>query len=95
MLTIISAMAVGIIAGFFLRHKKIRFLDEAMLVIIWLLLFLLGVEAGSDDRIVKWIASLGLEALVITIGGVAGSSVCAMLLWKYSRQDKRGKETEK
>lgn len=84
MLTIILIMAVGVLAGYCLRRRQIKRLDNVMTVIIWLLLFLLGVEAGSDERIIKWIGTLGVEALFISVGGVAGSSVLALLLWKFA-----------
>lgn len=85
MLIIICVMLLGIVTGYFLRRRKLRFLDDFMLGVIWLLLFLLGVAAGSDEMIVRWIVSLGLEALIISLGGVAGSSALAWMLWRYSR----------
>lgn len=96
MLIIIVTMVLGIVAGYILRHKKMRYLDNFMLCIIWLLLFLLGVEAGSDERIVRWIASLGMEAFVISLGGVIGSSLFAFLLWKFglNKDNKKGAESE-
>lgn len=84
MLYIIAIMALGILAGFMLRRRQFKYLDTVMMVVVWLLLFLLGVEAGSDERVVRWIASLGGEAVVISLGGVIGSSVCALLLWRVS-----------
>lgn len=83
MLYIIGVMALGIMAGYLLRKKRLGNLDGMMTVLIWLLLFLLGVQAGSDERIVRWLASLGAEALIISIGGVVGSSLFAMLLWRW------------
>ena len=84
MLTIILIMAVGALAGYCLRRRQIKRLDNVMTVIIWLLLFLLGVEAGSDERIIRWIGTLGVEALFISVGGFVGSVVLAWLLWKYA-----------
>lgn len=92
MFTIIVIMFVGIGAGYLLRHRKLQHLDHVMTATVWALLFLLGVEAGSDERIVKWIGSLGAEALTITLGGVAGSCLFAMLLW---RSDKRGSKIKR
>ncbi len=87
-------MALGIMAGYLLRKKRLGNLDGTMTVLIWLLLFLLGVQAGSDERIVRWLASLGAEALIISIGGVIGSSLFAMLLWRWAggndRKDRAG-----
>lgn len=94
MLYIIGVMALGIMAGYLLRKKRLGNLDGTTTVLIWLLLFLLGVQAGSDERIVRWLASLGAEALIISIGGVIGSSLFAMLLWRWAggndRKDRAG-----
>lgn len=88
MLTIISVMLLGIAVGYMLREKPLKRLDNVMLVMVWLLLFLLGLEAGGDERIVKWIASLGAEALAISVASVAGSSVFALLLWRLAGKKK-------
>jgi len=90
MYIIIGIMFLGIGAGYLLRKRKLRHLDNIMTAVVWLLLFLLGVEAGADERIVKWIGSLGLEALLITLAAVAGSSFFAWLLWKSDKTAKRG-----
>ena len=50
---------------------------------IWLLLFLLGIEVGSNPHIVKGIQTLGLEALLLTVGGAIGTIIFSWLLWKY------------
>lgn len=98
MFIVIGIMALGIAAGYLLRNRNLKRLGNVISVLIWLLLFLLGVEAGSDERIVKGIASLGGEALVISAAGVAGSSLFAMVLWKMTggrrkaAQEKKGGE---
>lgn len=94
MFKIILIMASGIFAGWLLRGRNLRPLGKIISVLIWILLFLLGVEAGGDERIVKGIASLGMEAIVITLGGVAGCSLLALLLWKASRRSASGSKGE-
>ena len=89
MLTIIIIMFCGIALGGLLRHRKLPWLGVATNVLIWLLLFLLGIEVGNDDRIIRGIASLGLEALVIALAGVAGGAVLSLLLWRYTSKNKK------
>lgn len=86
MFTIILIMASGIAIGWLLRGKKLPFLGRLTNVLIWVLLFLLGVEVGGDERIIKGIASLGLEAVIVAVGGVAGCSVLALLLWHRAKR---------
>ncbi len=89
MLTIIIIMFCGIALGRLLRHRKLPWLGVATNVLIWLLLFLLGIEVGNDDRIIRGIASLGLEALVIALAGVAGGAVLSLLLWRYTSKNRK------
>ena len=88
MFTIILIMAAGIGIGWLLRGKKIPFLGNLTNFLIWVLLFLLGVEVGGDERIVKGIATLGVEAVAVAIAGVAGSCLLAWGLWKWARSRK-------
>lgn len=89
MFTIILIMATGIGLGWLLRGKKMPFLGRLTDFLIWVLLFLLGVEVGSDDRIVEGLATLGAEAAAVAFAGVAGSALLAWGLWKWA---KKGKE---
>lgn len=88
MLTVILIMLAGIGTGFLLRPKKLKFTGNIITVLIWALLFLLGVEVGSNERIVKGIHTLGLEAIVISVFAVAGSCGAAWLLWKFANRKK-------
>lgn len=83
-------MAAGIGAGYLLRRRPLRHLGKIVSVLIWVLLFLLGVEVGGDERIVKGIASLGVEAVMITIAGVAGCGLLSLVLWKLVKPKKGG-----
>ena len=76
-------MFCGIAVGYLLRKRNIRFISHIITVLIWLLLFLLGIEVGSNPRIVMGMQTLGIEALLLTIGGSIGTTLCAWILWKY------------
>ena len=83
MLIIVAIMLCGIAMGYLLRNKNTRIVSRIITVLIWLLLFLLGIEVGSNPRIVMGMQTLGIEALVLTIGGAVGTILCAWLLWIY------------
>lgn len=87
-------MAAGIGAGYLLRRHPLRHLGKVISLLIWILLFLLGVEVGGDERIVRGIASLGLEAMLITFAGVCGCGVLALVLWKFVKGKKGGEQNE-
>ena len=83
MLIIVAIMLCGIAMGYLLRNKNTRIVSRIITVLIWLLLFLLGIEVGSNPRIVMGMQTLGIEALLLTIGGAMGTTLCAWLLWIY------------
>lgn len=76
-------MLSGMAVGFLLRKRQLRVVPHAVTVLIWLLLFLLGVEAGSNPQVVHGISDLGLEALWLSMTGVAGTVLAAWALWRW------------
>ncbi|HRG03243.1 MAG TPA: LysO family transporter, partial [Paludibacteraceae bacterium] len=73
MFIVLSFMLAGIIVGYLLRSKKIRFFQGLIITLIWLLLFLLGLEIGANKEVVSQFGKLGLEAFIIAAGGTLGS----------------------
>ena len=76
-------MLCGIAMGYLLRNKNTRIVSRIITALIWLLLFLLGIEVGSNPRIVMGMQTLGIDALLLTIGGAVGTILFSWLLWKY------------
>lgn len=72
------------LVGYILRGKQkaISGIEKAILWSIFLLLFFLGLSIGGNEVIMASLPSLGLNALIITLGGVAGSIIAAWALWK-------------
>jgi uncharacterized membrane protein YbjE (DUF340 family) len=74
-------MFAGIAVGYLLRSKKIRFIHWVVTTLIWLLLFLLGLEVGANETIVRQFGTLGFEAFLLAAGATLGSVVFAWILW--------------
>ena len=83
MLIVVVIMLFGIAVGYLVRKRNTWFISHVITVLIWLLLFLLGIEVGSNPHIVNGIQTLGIEALLLTIGGAIGTILLSWLLWKY------------
>ena len=83
MLKIVMIMLCGIGTGYLLRNKKMSFIGRIITALIWVLLFLLGIEVGANPRIINGLQTLGLEAVILTLGGSAGSVLFAWALWRY------------
>ena len=58
------------------------------------LLFLLGIDVGGNEAIIKGLHTLGLEAIIITLAAVTGSVLYAWGLWYLLYIRNRRKETE-
>lgn len=55
--------------------------------LIWLLLFLLGIEVGSNEMIVRSLPTLGVEALLLSSAATLGCCVLALMLWRVSKNN--------
>ncbi len=84
MLKIILMMACGILVGRMLRRKRLGWFSPLTTVLIWALLFLLGIEVGSDEHIIHSLIRLGAEAVAIAIAASLGSALLALWLWRWS-----------
>lgn len=87
MLVIFAVIIGGIVTGRLLSSWRLAFVSRIITLIIWLLLFLLGLEVGSDPAVVGGMATLGRTAFVIFAFSVAGSIGASWLLWRYVRRD--------
>lgn len=79
MFVILIFMFSGILAGYLLRKIRIGFINGVILTLIWLLLFLLGMEVGFNDQVIRKFGTLGIEAVIIaalaTLGSIAGAGI--------------------
>ena len=88
MFTVIGIMFLGIVLGYFTRQQSLPWINKATTVLIWLLLFLLGIEVGHNEQIILTIPTLGLEAFTIAFVCVLGSCIAAWGLWKFTNHKK-------
>ena len=77
MFIIIGIMLTGMLIGYLLRSKRLTWIHKIITFLIWTLLFLLGIDVGGNETIIKGLPTLGLEAVIITLAAVTGSTLCA------------------
>ena len=87
MFIVIAFIFIGIVAGRLLRRWPMAWLQHALTALVWVLLFLLGVEVGSNDQVIASLPTLGVEAAIIAGFATLGSCVLAMLLWQYVKRN--------
>ncbi len=85
----IGFMLLGVLIGFLSRKKSFKNISKIITVLIWLLLFILGLEVGGNSQIVSGLPVIGVEALIITVAAVLGSALAALLLWRHINKKKR------
>lgn len=75
MITVLVLMTTGIVLGMVLNKlpKLLKSVDKLINYAIYLLLFLLGVSVGINDKIINSLDTIGIQALWITLGAIAGS----------------------
>lgn len=108
MFIVILFIFLGILSGIFCRKLSTgacisltdvvaQWQGRIVTWLIWLLLFLLGIEVGSNEMIVRSLPTLGVEALLLSSAATLGCCVLAWALWRVSKnnttQEKAKKET--
>jgi uncharacterized membrane protein YbjE (DUF340 family) len=85
MLTIIGLFALGVLAGYFIRHKEkwIKKVEPVTGWAIYALLFLLGLSVGANPQILRNLNQIGLQAILISLGGVTGSITLSWLVYQF------------
>lgn len=83
---IVSLLLCGVAVGFLVRKRVRLRLGGVINVLIWVLLFALGVDVGSDERILRGMHTIGLQAIVICLASMLGSCAFAALLWHIVRR---------
>ena len=82
MYTVLFFIVAGIVTGYLFRKQKIGFINRLITLLIWLLLFILGVEVGVNEDVVRKFHLLGFEAFLIALFATLGSVIGAWILWR-------------
>ena len=67
MFTIIGLMLTGMLLGYLLRKRNLHKIHTVITVLIWALLFILGIEVGGNEQIIKGLHTIGIEAVILTL----------------------------
>lgn len=72
---ILIVMTLGMIIGYLLRKNEVvfQYVDKIIMGTIFLLLFCLGLSVGLNEKVIANFHLIGLNALLLTSGAIAGS----------------------
>lgn len=91
MFRIIAIMFLGVAIGYLLRRMRgVGMVSVTTMLTIVLLLFIMGIEIGSNQDVVRNLLSLGGEALAIACAATLGSVLAARYLYKRWFSVKQG-----
>ena len=80
---VIGLMVTGIVLGYLFRERNLKIVHKLNNYAIFLLLFLLGITVGANGDIMNNLATIGYDALLITLAAVAGSVLCAWGIYHF------------
>ncbi len=83
MFIIIGIMLTGMLLGYLSRSKRLHAIQKCITILVWSLLFLLGIDVGGNQTIINGIHTIGIDALIITLAAILGSVIMAGVLWYY------------
>lgn len=89
---IIGSLTTGLIVGYIIKGKELPGIGKILTVLVWILLFGLGIKVGTDEEVVDKLPIIGMEALIITIGAVIGSLFFGWVLWRFLSKGNQNQE---
>lgn len=83
MIPVLILMIAGTLIGWILHNKKsfLKITNELTNLAIYLLLFLLGLSVGTNDKILNNFHQIGFQAILITVFAVAGSILISWITY--------------
>lgn len=91
MLWLILTLFIGFGLGLLLRDRTKLPTGTITMVSICLLLLVLGMEIGSNKELLSNLPTMGLTAVIISVGGILGSVVLAKILTGIIQKNKARK----
>lgn len=90
----IGILLLGIFLGYKeMSHPKLlRRLDQFQMVALLMLLLIMGVRIGAEDMVIQNLGTIGLKALSLSAGAIAGSIILLWIFRKASRRNHRGEK---
>ena len=93
LLLYIGMLALGILVGSrrSVRSRTLPWLGRLQFVALIILIAILGVAIGADDKVISSLGEIGLSALVITVFALAGSLLAVTLVRRLLGLDRQGR----
>ncbi|MGM0417823.1 MAG: LysO family transporter [Thermodesulfobacteriota bacterium] len=96
MINVFLFLFAGILTGWCLKKRKktLFFFDKSLMVSVFLLLFLFGVEAGTNEKVTGSFLKTGFSGILLAVGAVAGSIILIIPVYRLIFKDKAKEEKQ-
>lgn len=93
---ILATLGAGIIIGWnkWVPARCLPWVSKAMLAGVLIILFTMGAEVGSDQRLLTHLDTIGLRAFVLAVVTIVGSIAAVKLFERYIVVPEKGMEKE-
>ncbi|MBN2726342.1 LysO family transporter [Candidatus Mcinerneyibacteriota bacterium] len=83
-MTVILFLVLGLLIGWKLKLAGTprKIIHQALTLSIWILLFFMGLDIGSDKNVLQQWGRIGGKAAVITFFSLLGSFAAGFIVWK-------------
>jgi len=84
MIQVLLFLAAGMLVGYLFRARKnvAAAAGRATVWSLYLLIFLLGISVGTNATVMRALGTLGIQALILSAGAIAGSVLVSWLVWR-------------
>ncbi|PTN06282.1 LysO family transporter [Mangrovibacterium marinum] len=93
MLIVFGIIIAGFITGLLIRQQQLKHMPQLITMVIWVLLFLLGLDVGSNPQVIDQIGTLGWSAFILFFFSVTGSIGAAYLLQHFIKMNNRKRQS--
>lgn len=86
MIVVMLCLWGSAVLGYVFRNYTVLWISRLWGYLVWLLLFLLGVDVGREPQLIGSLNTLGSMALLGAVFTIIGSGTFAFLFWRFLRR---------
>lgn len=94
-LLLIICGLVGGLLGWRLRHRDLSFVSPSVTILVCILLFIMGIEIGSDEAALIQLKEMGWVSLAIAVFAILGSVGTTWAFFYFSQKKRMASKEEK
>lgn len=94
LLLYLGILCIGIFIGIknVFPERLMKRMDKLQLIVLFILLFIMGLRIGADDTVVDSLGFLGIEAFIIATCSIIVSIGCVFIARKFLNLDGKGEK---